>query len=192
MLANLFMHYAFDRWMDQEHPDSPFERYADDVVIHCDTEAMAMHLWAKLAERLGSVGLELHPDKTKVVYCKDANRRGNYEHTSFDFLGYTFRARRAKGKWGSFVGFSPAMSAKAKKAKGKQIRDWHLNRRTGTDLSGLARGINAQVRGGINYYGAFYRSELYSIARRIDQIWSGGPCGNSNDYEGNVDEHGTG
>ena len=169
LLANLFMHYAFDRWMDREYPGSPFERYADDVVIHCDSEAKAMDLWAKLAERLGSVGLELHPDKTKVVYCKDAHRRRNYEHTSFDFLGYTFRARLAKGKWGSFVNFSPAMSAKAKKAKGKQIRDWHLNRRSGTDLSGLARGINAQVRGWINYYGAFYRSALYSIARRIDQ-----------------------
>jgi RNA-directed DNA polymerase len=153
LLANLFMHYAFDRWMDREYPGSPFERYADDVVIHCDTEAKALHLWAKLAERLGSVGLELHPDKTKVVYCKDAHRRGDYEHTSFDFLGYTFRARLAKGKWGSFVNFSPAMSAKAKKAKGKQIRDWHLNQwhgpvwsrpghqRPGPRLDQLLRGL---------------------------------------------------
>jgi RNA-directed DNA polymerase len=169
LLANLFMHYAFDKWMDREHPGSPFERYADDVVIHCDTEARAMHLWATLAERLGSVGLELHPDKTKVVYCKDAHRRRDSEHTSFDFLGYTFRGRLAKGKRGFFVNFSPAMSAKAKKAKGKQIRDWHLNRRSFTDLSGLAGAINAQVRGWINYYGVFYRSELYSIAQRIDQ-----------------------
>jgi RNA-directed DNA polymerase len=169
LLANLFMHYAFDKWMDREHPGSPFERYADDVVIHCDSEAKAMHLWATLAERLGSVGLELHPDKTKVVYCKDATRRKDYEHTRFDFLGYTFRGRLAKGKRGFFVNFSPAMSAKAKKAKGKQIRDWHLNRRSGSDLSDLAGAINAQVRGWINYYGAFYRSELYSIARRIDE-----------------------
>ena len=169
LLANLFMHYAFDKWMDREHPGSPFERYADDVVIHCDTEAKALHLWAQLAERLGSVGLELHPEKTKVVYCKDAKRRRDYEHTSFDFLGYTFRGRMAKSRWGFFVGFSPAMSAKAKKAKGKQIRDWHLNRRTGTDLSGIAQGINPQVRGWINYYGAFYRSELYSLAMRINE-----------------------
>ncbi len=155
--------------MDREHPGSPFERYADDVVIHCDTEAKALHLWAALAERLESLGLELHPTKTKVVYCKDTQRRRDYEHTSFDFLGYTFWGRLAKGRRGFFTSFLPAMSAQAKKAKGKQIRDWHLNRRIGTDLSGLAWDINAQVRGWINYYGAFYRSELYSIAVRIDE-----------------------
>jgi hypothetical protein len=169
LLANLFMHYAFDKWMDREYPGAPFERYADDVVIHCDTEAKVLYLWAALAERLGSLGLELHPDKTKVVYCKDGRRRGDFEHTSFDFLGYTFRRRLAKGRRGFFVNFSPAMSAMAKKAIGKKIRDWHLNRRSGTDLSGLAWGINAQVRGWINYYGAFYRSELYFLALRINQ-----------------------
>jgi hypothetical protein len=169
LLANLFMHYAFDTWMDRDHTGSPFERYADDVVIHCDTEAKALHLWAALAERLGSVGLELHPAKTKVVYCQDTKRRQDYEHTSFDFLGYTFRGRLAKGRRGFFMNFAPAMSAQAKKAKGKQIRDWHLNRRSGTDLSDLARAINPQVRGWINYYGAFYRSELSFIARRIDE-----------------------
>ena len=91
-----------------------------------------------LAERLGSVGLELHPVKTRVVYCKDTHRRKDSEHTSFDFLGYTFRGRIVRGRRGFFVGFNPAMSDKAMKAKGKQIRDWHLNRRSGTDLSGLA------------------------------------------------------
>jgi RNA-directed DNA polymerase len=169
LLANLFMHYAFDRWMDREFPGCPFERYADDVICHCDTEEQAQNLWAAIAERLGTVGLELHPEKTKIVYCKDTNRRGNSQHTSFDYLGYTFRGRRAYGRHGFFVSFSPAMSATAQKAKGKQIRDWHLNRRTDTDLSGLARAINAQVRGWINYYGRFYRSELYPLARHIDQ-----------------------
>ncbi len=169
LLANLFMHYAFDKWMDREYPGQPFERYADDAVIHCDTEEQARGLWAALAERLGSVGLELHPEKTKIVFCKDAKRRGDAEHTSFDFLSYTFRARLARGRRGFFVNFSPAMSTKAKKAKGKQIRDWHLNRRSGTDLSGIAEDINPQVRGWTNYYGAFYRSELYSLAKRIDE-----------------------
>jgi RNA-directed DNA polymerase len=169
LLANLFMHYAFDKWMDREFPVCLFERYADDAVIHCDSEEQAKHLWASLAERLRSVGLELHPAKTKVVYCKDATRRGESEHVCFDFLGYTFRGRVVHGRRGFSVSFTPAMSDKAMKAKGKQIRDWHLNRRSGTDLSGLAEAINPQVRGWINYYGAFCRSRLHRIALRIDQ-----------------------
>lgn len=168
LLANLFMHYAFDMWMAREHPDCPFERYADDVVAHCTTEARAHELRAVIADRLRALGLELHPVKTKVVYCKDANRPGQSEHTSFDFLGYTFRGRLARGRNGFFVNFLPAISNQAKKAKGQQIRGWHLNRRTGTDLSGIAQAINPQVRGWINYYGVFYHSELFSLARRID------------------------
>ena len=169
LLANLFMHYAFDSWMAREHPDCPFERYADDIVAHCDSEDQARALRDSIAHRLGALGLELHPEKTKVVFCQDANRPGTAEHTSFDFLGYTFRGRLARGRRGFFVSFSPAMSAKAKKAVGQKIRAWHLNRRSGTDLATLAEEINPQVRGWFGYYGAFYRSELYSLARRIDQ-----------------------
>jgi len=106
------MHYAFDRWMDREFPGCPFERYADDIVAHCDAEEQAHTLRAAIAERLGTVGLELHPDKTRIVYCKDEKRRGTYEHTSFDFLGYTFRGHLVRGRRGFFVNFLPAMSAK--------------------------------------------------------------------------------
>jgi len=169
LLANLFMHYAFDRWLSREYPGCPFERYADDSVVHCDTEQQARTLRAEIASRLWAVGLELHPDKTRVVYCKDGRRRGDSEHTSFDFLGYTFRARRASGRRGFFVSFLPAMSQRARKAVGHKIRAWHLNRRSGADLSSLARDINTQVRGWINYYGAFYRSELYPLATRINE-----------------------
>jgi RNA-directed DNA polymerase len=169
LLANLYMHYAFDRWMDREFPGCPFERYADDVVAHCNTEGQARTLRAAIAERLGALGLELHPVKTKIVYCKDTRRRENAEHTSFDFLGYTFRGRPVLGKRGLFIGFNPAMSTKATKAVSEKIRAWHLNRRSDTDLSDLAGAINAQVRGWIGYYGAFYRSKLHPIARRIDQ-----------------------
>jgi len=169
LLADVFMHYAFDRWMAREHPGCPFERYADDIVVHCDTENQARALRVAIATRLQTVGLELHPDKTKVAYCKDANRPGDAEHTSFDFLGYTFRARLAKGRRGYFASFSPAISGKARKVVGQKIRGWHLNRRSGTDLSGLAVEINPQVRGWISYYGAFYRSELHFVARRIDE-----------------------
>ena len=169
VLANLYMHYAFDRWMDREYPNCPFERYADDCVVHCDTENQARNLVTAIGERLGPLGLELHPDKTKVVYCKDGQRRGGSEHTSFDFLGYTFRARVVRGRRGFFVGFNPAMSGKARKAVSTQIRGWHLNRRSEHDLSGLASEINPQVWGWINYYGRFYRSTLYSLATRIDE-----------------------
>jgi hypothetical protein len=117
-------------------------------------------LRAAIAERLGALGLELHPEKTRIVYCKDANRRGNSEHTRFDFLGYTFQGRMAKGPPRLLAGFNPAISNSAKKAKGQQIRDWHLNRWTSVDLSGIAEEINPQVRGWINYYGRFYRTEL--------------------------------
>jgi hypothetical protein len=126
-------------------------------------------LRADIASRLGALGLELHPGKTKVVYCKDGQRRGDAEHTSFDFLGYTFRARRANGRRGLFVSFLPAMSQSARKAVGQKMRAWHLNHRTRTSLSRLAWDINAQVRGWINFYGAFYRSELYSLAKRINE-----------------------
>ena len=109
------------------------------------------------------------PRRRRSSTARTAAAEGNAEHTSFDFLGYTFRARRANGRRGLFVGFMPAMSQKARTAVGHTIRAWHLNRRTGTDLSSLARVLNAQIRGWINYYGAFYRSELYSLAMRINE-----------------------
>jgi RNA-directed DNA polymerase len=169
VIANLFLHYAFDKWMAREYPDCPFERYADDTVIHCNSERQARDVLRALTNRLRSVGLQLHPHKTKIVYCKDANRRGVSEHTRFDFLGYTFLGRHVKGRRGFFVSFVPAMSINARKMVGRKIRAWHLNRRSGTDLSSLAGAVNAQVRGWINYYGAFSRSELYSLAKRIDE-----------------------
>ncbi len=169
LLANLFMTYAFDMWMTRECPGSPFERYADDIVVHCDTESQARRLWAMIAERLKPLGLELHPEKTKVVYCKDANRPGTSEHTSFDFLGYRFRGRLARGPRGLFISFAPAITPTARKAISQTIRAWHLRRRSESDLSSLAAEINPQVRGWIGYYGAFYRSELHFLAWRIDQ-----------------------
>jgi RNA-directed DNA polymerase len=114
------MRYAFDRWMDRESPDCPFERYADDIVAHCDSEEWAHKLRAAIATRLETVGLEVHPEKTKIVYCKDTKRRGRYKHTSFDFLGYTFRCHLVRGRRGFFVNFLPAMSAKARKAKARK------------------------------------------------------------------------
>ena len=169
VLANLFMHYAFDLWMARTFPGCPFERYADDAVVHCSSEEQARTVRVAIAERLGQLGLQLHPDKTRIVYCKDANRRGAHEHVSFDFLGYTFRGRLARGPRGFFVSFSPAISQNAKVTVGRAIREWHLKRRSASDLSAVAADINPVVRGWINYYGAFYRSGLYPIAKRIDE-----------------------
>ncbi len=125
LLANLFLHYGFDRWMRQTHPDVPFERYADDGVVHCRTEAEAHLMMKAIGQRLAECGLELHPEKTKIVYCKDGQRRRNYPTVKFDFLGYSFQPRQAKSRRGNlFMNFSPAVSAKAAKSIRSTIRSW--------------------------------------------------------------------
>jgi RNA-directed DNA polymerase len=169
LLANMFLHYAFDLWMAREHPGVLFERYCDDVIVHARSEREGQQLRAAIASRLAECGLELNERKTRIVYCKDANRRGSYEHESFDFLGYTFRPRLSKSKHGEhFVNFSPAVSAEARKQMGREIRRWRLHRWSGKALTDLARSINAIVRGWINFYGRFYRSELVRFLRRIN------------------------
>jgi RNA-directed DNA polymerase len=169
LLANLFLHYAFDRWMAREFPGVPFERYADDAVAHCATEAQARKVLDAIAARMAEVGLELHPDKTRIVYCKDKKRKGSAEYERFDFLGYTFRPRLSKSRHDQFfVSFSPAVSDDAKRAIGREIRSWRINLRSDKSLSDLARLFNPIVQGWINYYGRFYKSMLFRILRRIN------------------------
>lgn len=170
LLANLFMHYAFDAWMDREFPDIEFERYCDDVVVHCRGEDQARQVREAIAARLARCGgLQLHPDKTRIVYCKDGTRRGRHEHTSFTFLGYGFRSRMVKTRTGKyFFGFNPAISDEAAKRIRGQIRSWRLHLRSGSTLKELAREINTIVRGWINYYGRFYRSKLHTSLNRIN------------------------
>ena len=169
VLANLFMHYAFDLYLAREFPAVQFERYADDAVVHCASEREARVVLAALARRMEEVGLRLHPAKTKIVYCKDANRRGLYEHTSFTFLGYTFRPRLAISRAGRhFVSFLPGASKEAIKAMGRVLRSWHLANRSDKTLADLARMFNNVVQGWINYYGRFYQSQLYPLLRRIN------------------------
>ncbi len=161
LLANLFLHYAFDEWMRINCSSIPFERYADDAVCHCKSEAQAKWLKGRLESRFAEVGLELHPGKTKIVYCKDGKRRGSYTHEKFDFLGYTFRARRSKSKWGKhFINFSPAISDKAAKGIRKTARSWGWQRRSDKSLEDFARMSNPVIQGWINYYGRFYKSAL--------------------------------
>jgi RNA-directed DNA polymerase len=171
LLANLFLHYAFDKWMQRTFPHVPFERYADDVAVHCRSERQARWVLAAIRDRLGQCGLELHPTKTRIVYCKDDDRRGEYEHVAFDFLGYTFQPRRAKNRWGKyFVSFLPAMSTKAAKAIRMRIRDWRMaSTRNNQRLEDLARLVNPVARGWMNYYGRFYRSKCVQVLRHLNE-----------------------
>jgi RNA-directed DNA polymerase len=178
VLANLFMHYAFDSWMARNFAGCPFERYADDGIVHCTTRSQAEHVLGRIAARMQEVGLRLHPDKTRIVYCKDSNRRGDHEHISFTFLGFAFRPRQAiNGKTGGqFTSFSPAISPGALKAKGDRLRELRIHRRTDLTLNDLARWLNPIVAGWMRYYGRFYRSALDPLLRRVSfylKRWAG-------------------
>lgn len=171
LLANLFLHYAFDRWMGRAFPTIPFERYADDVVCHCMSESQAKRLWGALDQRLKECRLELHPEKTKIVFCKEDNRRGDYPNHTFDFLGYTFRPRVAKSKAGNFfVGFLPAMSNKAATSIRDEMRSWRIYNRTDKSLKDFSRMFNPKLRGWINYYANFYKSEMFKVFHVLNRM----------------------
>ena len=170
LLANLFLHYAFDVWMRKTNPHLQFERYADDAIVHCRTEAEAQEVRAAIAARMQECRLELHPEKTQIVYCKDDDRRGTYPNEKFDFLGYTFRPRRSKNWKGKyFINFSPAVAEKAGKAIRAEIRHWKLHLRSDKSLEDLSRMFNPKIRGWLQYYGRYYRSALYPIMRQLDR-----------------------
>jgi RNA-directed DNA polymerase len=163
--------------MVRNYPDCPIERFADDAVVHCVSKEQAEQVLAAIAGRMEEVGLRLHPDKTRIVYCKDGQRRGDHEHTSFTFLGFTFRARKAQGKNGEyFTGFLPAMSTEALKAKRTELRAMRIHRRTTLTLDDLARWLNPIVAGWMQYYGRFYRSAMAPLLRRVNTYlrrWAG-------------------
>jgi RNA-directed DNA polymerase len=170
LLANLYLHYAQDEWLRINHPNTPFERYADDSVVHCRTEKEAKEILLSMKNRLLQCGLELHPEKTKIVYCKDDDRREGYQTTKFDFLGFTFRSRRSKNRFGKyFVNFSPAVSNSAKKSIRREMRGWKVHLRSDKSLEDISRMFNPVLRGWINYYGKFYKSELYCVFRHFNR-----------------------
>jgi RNA-directed DNA polymerase len=170
LLANIFMHHAFDMWMRREHPSIKFERYCDDVVVHCVSEHQAQRILAAITRRLAEVKLTVNAEKTRIVYCRDANRRGPHEKVRFDFLGYEFRprsvVRRRDGE--RFVGFVPAVSEKASKRLRQEIRGWRLHLRSGASLEELAEEVNQSTRGWSNHYGRYYPSRLAETLRRIN------------------------
>jgi len=167
LLANLYLHYAFDMWMDRAHKAIRFERYADDIVVHCVSEKQAKYLLMKIKGRMRACKLELHPEKTKIVYCKDEYRPGNHENVRFDFLGYTFQQRGVRKRNGRIAnGFCPAISARALRKINRTVRSWRIHLRSGWKLSEIAEAINSVVRGWLNFYGVYYRSRLsYSMHR---------------------------
>jgi RNA-directed DNA polymerase len=171
ILSNLFMHYAFDLWMARTHPDLPWCRYADDGLVHCRTEQEAQALKDELQARLAECQLEMHPTKTKIVYCKDRNRKDKYPYTKFDFLGYCFRPRLVRrsrdGKL--FWGFNPAVSPSALKDMRATIRDLGLLHQTQLSIEEIARQINPLLRGWIGYYGRYAPSAMAPVLRYVNQ-----------------------
>jgi group II intron reverse transcriptase/maturase len=168
--ANLFMHYAFDHGMSRTDPDIQFERSADDGIIHAQSRAQAEHVLEAVRQRLTECCLELHPEKTQIVYCQDDDRRGQHEHIKFDFLGSTFRPRRAKNRRGKFfVSFLPAISHKAAKTIQETIRGGRLAAtRNNQSLEEIAGLVNPSVQGWVNSYGRFYRSALTPVLRHLE------------------------
>jgi RNA-directed DNA polymerase len=169
LLANIYLHHAFDTWMERQFPSVPFARYADDIVIHCKTEARAKYVLDQVRLRMRVWKLELHPEKTRIVYCKDSKRKGNHPHTEFDFLGFTFRLRPSRNRNGAiFGGFLPAISDNARRKKTKDIRSWKMQRRTDLSIEQLADLCNDDVRGWNDYYGMFYRTKFLQVLLPIN------------------------
>lgn len=170
LLANLYLHYCMDEWLRIKHSDSKFERYADDAIIHCSSQAKAMEVKEGLKARMEECGLELHPVKTKMVYCKDSNRRGTYENISFDFLGYTYKPRMAKnsirGVW--FTNWLPAVSNKAMKSMNEKMKGWAILRSSGCILAEVVAAINPVIQGWISYYGQFYKAKLINFMHIVN------------------------
>jgi RNA-directed DNA polymerase len=171
LLANLFLHYAFDLWMRTNQPHIPFERYADDVICHCKSKAQAEWLLASIEKRLAECKLELNLRKTQIVYCKDDRRKGRYPRVKFDFLGFTFQPRQVKVRNGDiFVGFNPAVSNKAAMAIRNEIRSWRLHLRSDRSLEDFSHMFNPILRGWVNYYGSYYKSKLYQTLMPLNLI----------------------
>ena len=170
LLANLFLHYAFDRWMSKNYPNIPFERYADDAVCHCNSLEVAQELKIALSKRMKECKLELHPDKTKIVYCKDDKRKAQYENISFDFLGFTFQPRLIKSYTGQyFVGFNPAISTKAAKRIRLTMKRWKVQLRSDLSLETLSKYYTPYIRGWLNYYTLFAKGKVFEVMRYFDR-----------------------
>lgn len=169
LLANLFLHYAFDVWVTRHLSSVRFCRYADDGVVHCRSLAQAQFALRKMSERFQQCGLELHPEKTRIVYCKDINRQEDFPHVQFTFLGYSFRPRKAVDKYGRvYVNFAPAVSRDALRGMRQTIRGWHLQLKCDKELRDLSSMFNPVLRGWQSYYGRFHGSAMSAIWKHMN------------------------
>jgi len=176
LLCNIFLHFVYDKWMDRNFPNNPICRYADDGIVHCNSEREATLLKQALTERFKACKLELHPEKTKIVYCKDDDRKENYVNEKFDFLSYTFRPRRAKNKFGKhFISFLPAVSDKSSLALRRKTKSWKIHLRSDKTIEDISRMFNPVLAGWINYFKHYYKSEMYKSLRHFDSelvLWA--------------------
>lgn len=169
VLSNLFLHYMFDAWMKRKHPETPWCRYADDGLIHCKTKLRTERLLVELQQRFKGCGLEMHPEKTKIVYCKDSKRKGYHENIEFKFLGYDFRRRMVRGSNKRlFLSFTPAISKEAKKEICRTIRRTGVRNRSDMSLEEVAAWLNPMLNGWINYYGKYNKSAMKPVMRQIN------------------------
>jgi RNA-directed DNA polymerase len=169
LLANLFLHYAFDKWLENTDRTVFFTRYADDVIVHCKSEVQAKQLLTAIRERMKTVGLELHPQKTKIVYCRDYRRKGNYPINKFEFLGYAFQPRTTTAKKSNrlFLGFDCAISIGSRKRIAEKLRTLKVESLSFKSIVGVAQYLNPMIRGWVNYYGKFRASELTKVFRLL-------------------------
>ena len=170
VLSNLFLHYVFDMWMTRNYKNNPWCRYADDGLVHCNSEIEAQQLLQSLNQRFNECKLTLHPTKTKIIYCKDSNRKDEYSNIKFNFLGYEFIGRRSENKATGqiFRNFGPAIGPEAKKSIIATIRKLNIRNRVDLSLEQIAKEINPLLSGWINYYGKFYKTELFELLKRVN------------------------
>jgi group II intron reverse transcriptase/maturase len=165
LLANLFLHYAFDKWMKQQFPQVTFVRYMDDVIVHCVSQKQAEYILNRIRERLGQCKLELNEEKTSIVYCKHEGRNENYPKVTFDFLGYRFRPmtsynRRTKQK---FLGFNASISMKSQVKIVEQVKEKGSRINCCKNIEDVAKVLNPSIRGWLNYYGYIGKRNMSKV-----------------------------
>lgn len=170
LMSNLFLHYGFDKWLEQTDNTVNFTRYADDVIVNCKSQQHAEQILKTIENRMHRIGLELHPQKTKIVYCKDYRRKGKYQNVKFDFLGYSFQPRtsRSKGRSGLFLGFDCGISIGSRKRIADKLGELKVHRMTSDSIVGIAKILNPMIRGWVNYYGKFRKSMLHGVFKLLN------------------------